>query len=93
MSNLEQLGLYFACFREKLFVDGNDLKTNIINHLPRLKTLAFNICSFIYRYNQIISCLDYFLDENEGQCYVYSYPFTMRNYQRITNNFSGGLFH
>ncbi|CAF1155725.1 unnamed protein product [Rotaria sp. Silwood1] len=27
-----------------------------------------------------------------GQCYVYSYPFTLTSYECITNNFPGGLF-
>ncbi|CAF4891826.1 unnamed protein product, partial [Rotaria sp. Silwood2] len=53
MPNLEELRSYFKCSREKSFIDGNDLKANIINHLPRLKTFAFNICSFIDHYNQI----------------------------------------
>ncbi|CAF3354174.1 unnamed protein product [Rotaria sp. Silwood2] len=53
MSNLEELCLYFKCSCKKLFVDGNDLKANIINHLPRLKTFKFNICSLIDHYNPI----------------------------------------
>ncbi|CAF4066803.1 unnamed protein product, partial [Rotaria sordida] len=112
MSNLEELRLYFNCSREESFVDGNDLKTNILIHLPRLTTFKFNICSFINHYNQsdllsnedirntfrdfsnneIISCVDYFPDENKGQCHIYSYPFTLISYERITNNFPGGLF-
>ncbi|CAF4087833.1 unnamed protein product [Rotaria sordida] len=112
MSNLEELRLYFNCSREESFVDGNDLKTNILIHLPRLTTFKFNIFSFIDHYNQsdllsnedirntfrdfsnneIISCVDYFPDEKKGQCHIYSYPFTLTSYERITNNFPGGLF-
>ena len=112
MSNLKKLCLYFAYFRQNLFVDGNDLKTNIVNHLPRLKSFTFNIRSSIcldnqidfpsnkdiqhtfrqFNYNQIISCVDYFPLANKGRCHVYSYPFTMTSYKRITNNFPGGLF-
>lgn len=112
MSNLEQLRLYFNCSRQQSFVDGNDLKTKILIHLPRLKTFKFNICSFIDNYNQIdslsnedirntfrefsnneiISCIDYFPDKNIGQCHIYSYPFSLTSYERITNNFPGGLF-
>ncbi|CAF3305919.1 unnamed protein product [Rotaria sp. Silwood2] len=33
-----------------------------------------------------------FNEEREGQCHVYSYPYTMQHYHGITNNFSGGLF-
>jgi hypothetical protein len=42
--------------------------------------------------NKIISYVDYFPNKNEGQSYVYSYPFTLINYERITNNFQDGLF-
>jgi hypothetical protein len=112
MPNLEELRLDFKCSRKRSFVDGNDFKANILNHLPRLKIFGFNICSFINHYNQIgllrnediqntfrgfpnnqtITCIDYFPDKNEGQCHVYSYPFTLTSYERITNNFPGGLF-
>ncbi|CAF0946532.1 unnamed protein product [Rotaria sordida] len=53
MSNLEQLNLYFNCSRKKTFVDGNDLKTNILNRLPQLKSFEFNIRSSIDSINQI----------------------------------------
>jgi hypothetical protein len=41
---------------------------------------------------KIISCIDYFTEAEQGQCHIYSYPFTIRNYVNITNNFPGGLF-
>ncbi|CAF0719880.1 unnamed protein product [Rotaria sp. Silwood1] len=41
---------------------------------------------------QIISCVNYFSEVKKGQCHVYSYPFTIRNYPNIANNFPGGLF-
>ncbi|CAF1559615.1 unnamed protein product, partial [Rotaria sp. Silwood1] len=28
----------------------------------------------------------------EGQCLIYSYPYTLKEYNNIANNFSGGLF-
>ena len=112
MSNLEELALFFACYRQKSFVDGNDMRRNFLDHLPRLNKFAFNICSIISPFNQndlrtnediqyplkkftnkkIISCVDYFPVKNEGQCHVYSYPFRMTNYERITNHFPGGFF-
>lgn len=112
MSNLEKLSLFIKCIREQSFVDENNFKTNVINHLPRLKTLNFNIYSFIdnpdqmnffsnedsrktlkeFSNTQIISCVDYFPDENQGQCHIYSYPFTLITYEYITNSFPGGLF-
>ncbi|CAF3334132.1 unnamed protein product [Rotaria sp. Silwood1] len=33
-----------------------------------------------------------FKEVKKGQCHVYSYPFTIRNYPNIANNFPGGLF-
>lgn len=42
---------------------------------------------------QIIYCVDYFPKEGYGQCLMYSYPYTLRHYDNITNKFSGGLFN
>ncbi|CAF3465394.1 unnamed protein product [Rotaria sp. Silwood1] len=42
--------------------------------------------------SQIISCANYFLESNKGQCHIYSCPFTIRSYENIANNFPGGLF-
>ena len=42
--------------------------------------------------NKIISSVDYFPNSKFGQCHIYSYPYTMRCYNTITNNFPGGLF-
>jgi len=47
MSNLQKLDLYLIICRKKTFVNGNDLKTNIINHLPQLNKFTFNIRSII----------------------------------------------
>ena len=44
-----------------------------------------------FRNHKIISCVDYFPEENFGQCHYYSYPYTMKNYN-ISNYFPGGLF-
>jgi len=44
------------------------------------------------KYNQIISSVDYFSERAEGQCHIYSYPYTSKEYNNITNNFPGGLF-
>ncbi|CAF5222903.1 unnamed protein product, partial [Rotaria magnacalcarata] len=82
MSNLEKLDLCFTVISKPTFVDGNDLKKNIINHLLKLKKFSFNIRSIIdldnqtnlpsnediqqtfqdFQDNQIISCIDYFLE-------------------------------
>jgi len=45
-----------------------------------------------FKDNQIISCVNYFPEAEKARCHVYSYPFTMRYYYYIANNFPGGLF-
>jgi hypothetical protein len=47
MSNLEQLGLYLAVNGKKTFIDGNNLKKNILNRLSRLNQFSFYISSTI----------------------------------------------
>ncbi|CAF4738516.1 unnamed protein product, partial [Rotaria sp. Silwood2] len=87
MMNLKTLNLNFFCEINK-FIDGDELKTNIINYMPRLNKFTFNIFS----YYQIISCVDYFQKRNRSQCHIYSYPYRLEYYNNITNNFPGGLF-
>jgi len=41
---------------------------------------------------QVVSYVDYFPWEGSGQCHFYSYPYTLRYYDNITNSFQGGLF-
>ncbi|CAF4078228.1 unnamed protein product [Rotaria sordida] len=106
------LALYLVHNSTEIFIDGDNLTKNIINHLLRLNKFVFNIRSIIYGLgqsclslkeqidhtfinfinNKIISCVDYFRRMKIGQCHIYSYPYTMRHYRRITNNFLGGLF-
>ncbi|CAF4303641.1 unnamed protein product, partial [Rotaria sordida] len=112
MSNLEKLDLNLSLSMKKAFVDGNDLKKNIINHMLRLDKFTFNIRSVLHLHNEInlpsnediqntfrnfknnhiISCLDYFQEQQSSQCLIYSYPYKSKFYKYITNNFSGGLF-
>ena len=44
MINLEKLTLYLDIWNET-FLDGNDLKKNILNYFPRLRQFRFNIHS------------------------------------------------
>jgi hypothetical protein len=112
MSNLEILDLCLIVDTRKIFFDGNDLKMNIINHMPRLNKFIFNIRSLNCFYNemnlpsnediqktfkdfkdkQIICCVDYFPKRKKGQCHIYSYPYKLKHYDDITNNFPGGIF-
>lgn len=43
-------------------------------------------------YKKTISCVNYFFETNNGQCHIYSYPFTMTIYENLANNFPNGLF-
>jgi hypothetical protein len=45
-----------------------------------------------FEYYKIICCVDYFPRREYGQCHIYSYPYALRHYDNITNNFPGGLF-
>ncbi|CAF3878103.1 unnamed protein product [Rotaria sp. Silwood1] len=112
MSDLEKLDLSLIISGKETFVDGNDLKKNIINKMLFLNKFTFNIRSFSHFYNQInipsnediqhtfndykdnqiISCVDYFPSRNSSQCHIYSYPYKLKHYDNITNNFSGGIF-
>ncbi|CAF4567501.1 unnamed protein product [Rotaria sp. Silwood2] len=112
MFNLEELDLYIKLRDKNTFIDGNNLKKNILNNMSRLKKLQFYIRSTTIVLNQlnipsnediqytfkdfynnhIISYVDYFTDTQRGQCHVYSYPYTLNEYYKITNNFPGGLY-
>jgi len=52
MLNLEELALYVIIGSITTFNDGNNLKKNIVNHLPRLKNFVFNIRSILYLDNE-----------------------------------------
>jgi hypothetical protein len=45
MTNLEKLDLSFVGSITKSFIDGNNLKQNVIYRIPLLKKFTFNICS------------------------------------------------
>jgi hypothetical protein len=45
-----------------------------------------------YFNNQIITCIDHFQEKGYSQCHTYSYPYKLKAYNNITNNFRDGLF-
>ncbi|CAF1374487.1 unnamed protein product [Rotaria sordida] len=45
-----------------------------------------------FQNNKIISSVDYFSEMERGQCHIYSYPYQLKYYHQITNNFPGGIF-
>jgi hypothetical protein len=112
MSNLEKLDLSLVVWTNKTLVDGNNMKLNIINHMPLLNKFTFNIRSstrFNNQFNlpsneyiqqifkdfktkQIISSFDHFQKKEYSQCHIYSYPYQLKHYDNITNNFPGGIF-
>ena len=112
MLNLEKLDLTLNISRNTTFIDGNSLKINIMNYMPRLEIFKFNIYSTFnihnqsyllssedirhtfnnFKNNQIICSIDYFQRKQCGQSHIYTYPYKLKYYNSITNNFSGGLF-
>ncbi|CAF4300772.1 unnamed protein product, partial [Rotaria sordida] len=62
---------------------------NKIN-LPSNEDIQYSFKDF--NYNQIISSVNYFQETQCGECHIYSYPYTLRHYYYIRNNFPGGLF-
>ncbi|CAF0903123.1 unnamed protein product [Rotaria sordida] len=53
MFNLEKLDLYLAICCKNALIDGNNLKKNIINRMPKLNKFTFNIRSTVRLNNQI----------------------------------------
>jgi len=112
MSNLEELDLSLFIWTKQMFIDGNNLKLNILNHLPLLKKFSFNIVTNTgvgnqfnlssnediqqtlkhFQDRQIFSSVDYFHEKKFSQCHIYSYPYRLKYYDNITNNFPGGIF-
>jgi hypothetical protein len=112
MSDLEKLDLSLVVAGKTRFIDGNDLKINILNDMPLLDKFTFNIRSLSrlsklidfpsnediqhtfnnFRDNQIISCVDYFQERRYGQCQISSYPYQLKHYNEISNNYPDGIF-
>jgi hypothetical protein len=53
MLNLEKLHLYLIICYKNTFIDGNNLKRNILNHMPLLNKFTFDIRSTFHLHNQI----------------------------------------
>ncbi|CAF1168958.1 unnamed protein product [Rotaria sordida] len=82
-NRMPQLNEFSFDFRSLLFIN------NQIN-FPSNEDIQRTFTDF--QYNKIISYVNHFLEENQAQCHVYSYPSQIQYYQRITNHFSGGIF-
>ncbi|CAF3201428.1 unnamed protein product [Rotaria sp. Silwood2] len=67
MLNLEKLDLLLILNCDKELVNGNELKKNIINHMPRLNNFTFNIYSYHYLPIQID------LSSNEDTQHTFEY--------------------
>ncbi|CAF3073790.1 unnamed protein product [Rotaria sp. Silwood2] len=51
MLDLEKLHLYLIIGYKNTFIDGNNLKRNIINHMPPLNIFTFNIRTTVHLHN------------------------------------------
>jgi hypothetical protein len=58
MINLEELDLHLVVDYENRFIDGYNLKHNIINHLPRVNKFLFNIRSYLHLNDQVYLTLN-----------------------------------
>lgn len=116
MSNLEKLFLNISVDRYnsyRSFIDGNNLKKDIIDYMPKINQFVFSIRSIIsyvedlmhfpsnddirhtftgFENDQIMSYIDYFVNEKILQCHIYSHPYTIDCLYELTNSFPGGLF-
>ncbi|CAF1037687.1 unnamed protein product [Rotaria sp. Silwood1] len=81
--NLYGLGLYNI--NEETFK-----RLFIATYLPSNEEIQQTFINFMN--NKVITCVDYFPKQYSGQCRIYSYPYTMNYYRKITNKFPGGLF-
>ncbi len=45
-----------------------------------------------FQYGPVTSYVDYFFAKKKGECRVYSHRSKMQYYQKVTNNFPGGLY-
>jgi hypothetical protein len=76
----------------------NHLTFNIrsFNTLPiQMNILSNEDIQCIFKHcsdNQIISSIDYFPEKQFSYCHIYSYPYKLKYYLNISNNFPGGLF-
>jgi len=78
MSNLEQIGLYLQINHNRTFIDGNDLRKNIIDYVLHLNKFRCNVYSFIFidngidlPYNEDLQCN---LGNNQITSYVSYFP-------------------
>ncbi|CAF3917835.1 unnamed protein product [Rotaria sp. Silwood1] len=83
INHLPQLNAFTFDIHSLMFIN------NQMN-LPSQKDIEETFRDF--QYTKIISYVDYFLEKRMDQCHVFSYPSEMLYYQKITNNFPGGLY-
>jgi hypothetical protein len=71
---------------------------NVRTHIPlndQTHLLSKEECELSFKdfpNRNVIACVDYFFDRKEGQCLVYSYPYQVKYYEYITNNFRDEIF-
>ncbi|CAF3185350.1 unnamed protein product, partial [Rotaria sp. Silwood2] len=70
----------------KICSSSNQIK----NQYPLKEDIQQTFKDFPFR--KIISCVDYIHNRKQAQYHIYSYPFLMKFYKQITNNFPGGFY-
>ncbi|CAF4965587.1 unnamed protein product [Rotaria sp. Silwood1] len=83
LNHISQLKQFTFDIRSYMFIN-NEM------NLPSKEDIQRRFDDFPY--TNVISCVDYFLEYKEGLCHIYSYPFLMKHYEDVTNNFPDGLY-
>ncbi|CAF4648677.1 unnamed protein product [Rotaria sp. Silwood2] len=93
--NLYGLGLYGIDVENAISLFINDSILTYVNKDTILSlVIDINIQQTFkdFKNNQIISYVNYFEKRKYGYGHIYSYPYRMKYYDNVTNNFPGGLF-
>ncbi|CAF4569152.1 unnamed protein product, partial [Rotaria sp. Silwood2] len=82
---------YMPHLNEFIFNIRSIISINNLTYLPSNDDIQRSFIRFDN--HKIISCVDYFPNQEIGQCHIYSYPYTLIYYENITNNYPHGLFN
>ncbi len=88
-NNLKNITNYMPQLNKFMFNIRSSIPVENQINLPSNEDIQYTFKDF--KRNQTIS-IDYFPKKHDGQCHIYSHPYVWKDYNKITNNFSGGLF-
>ncbi|CAF4484127.1 unnamed protein product, partial [Rotaria sp. Silwood2] len=96
-TNLQYLNFGLYSIRDQRLSIRTPLLTVISANLLELHVSLDNFQDCLYlldgRFNKLHTlCADIFFIRSSRQCHIYSYPYKLKHYDDITNNFPGGIF-